>query len=351
MEFNFSVNALFKEKIVKVKNNLQLENYASDRRGDGDVVSKVSTVLDQMGIVSAKAQKLSVAITSAAKLRNTDHVVYVMTDPDGNKGHGTVVGILKVGSKKLFIYDLTGVQWEMEPLCVLDFYIHESKQRTGCGRLLFDYMLKDQGVSPNHLALDQPSESFLSFMCKHYGLDSIIPQINSFVIYDSFFEGRLDKGRGSSNHGAGSKNRTTVQSVKALSRSHEPTTPSYGRHSAKKAGSVMAEYMQDPSLMSQNGNRQNSLPTNQSPIKTNVNKMHAAEEINGSDSQAQIRPTSLPEKLSGPCSTAESSRPTGDQIDAPDVSDETAAQNGVGTLTPEEVPGKLDLKFHHTHLW
>ncbi|XP_026286566.1 alpha-tubulin N-acetyltransferase isoform X2 [Frankliniella occidentalis] len=255
MEFNFSINALFKEKIVKVKNNLLPENYSSDRRGDGDVVSKVADVLDKMGVVSAKAQNLPVAITSASKLRNTDHVVYVMTDPDGNKGHGTVVGILKVGSKKLFIYNMTGVQWEMEPLCVLDFYVHESKQRTGCGRLLFDYMLQDQRISPNHLALDQPSESFLSFMCKHYGLDSIIPQMNSFVVYDCFFDGRSDKGRGSSSHGStGSKTRTTVQSVKAYSRSHEPSTPSYGRHSAKKAGSVMAEYMQDPSLMSRNGN-------------------------------------------------------------------------------------------------
>lgn len=30
-------------------------------------------------------------------------------------------------------------------------------------------------------------------MCKHYGLDSIIPQTNSFVVYDSFFDGRSGK--------------------------------------------------------------------------------------------------------------------------------------------------------------
>ncbi|KAE8751821.1 hypothetical protein FOCC_FOCC001670 [Frankliniella occidentalis] len=352
MEFNFSINALFKEKIVKVKNNLLPENYSSDRRGDGDVVSKVADVLDKMGVVSAKAQNLPVAITSASKLRNTDHVVYVMTDPDGNKGHGTVVGILKVGSKKLFIYNMTGVQWEMEPLCVLDFYVHESKQRTGCGRLLFDYMLQDQRISPNHLALDQPSESFLSFMCKHYGLDSIIPQMNSFVVYDCFFDGRSDKGRGSSSHGStGSKTRTTVQSVKAYSRSHEPSTPSYGRHSAKKAGSVMAEYMQDPSLMSRNGNRHSSLPTNQSPVKTSAYKIQTAEEVNGLDSQAQMRPTSLPEKLNGPCSTSESNHPFETLVDVPDASGDNSIENGANAATPEEVPGKLDLKFHHTHLW
>lgn len=50
-----------------------------------DVVSKISTVLDKMGVVSAKAQGLPVAITSATKLRNTDHVVYILTDPEGNK--------------------------------------------------------------------------------------------------------------------------------------------------------------------------------------------------------------------------------------------------------------------------
>ena len=27
-------------------------------------------------------------------------------------------------------------------MCVLDFYVHESRQRMGCGRRLFDFMLK-----------------------------------------------------------------------------------------------------------------------------------------------------------------------------------------------------------------
>jgi len=58
------------------------------------------------------------------------------------RGHGTVVGILKVGPKKLFVYDLGGTQYEMEPLCVLDFYVHESKQRSGNGRALFEFMLQ-----------------------------------------------------------------------------------------------------------------------------------------------------------------------------------------------------------------
>jgi alpha-tubulin N-acetyltransferase 1 len=57
-------------------------------------------------------------------------------------GHGAVVGLLKTGSKKLFIYDHNGVQHELEPLCVLDFYVHESCQRRGYGRKVFEEMLR-----------------------------------------------------------------------------------------------------------------------------------------------------------------------------------------------------------------
>lgn len=36
------------------------------------------------------------------------------------------------------------MQYEVNPLCVLDFYVHESRQRTGCGKRLFEHMLKVQ---------------------------------------------------------------------------------------------------------------------------------------------------------------------------------------------------------------
>lgn len=55
---------------------------------------------------------------------------------------GAVIGILKIGNKKLFVYDTKGRVHEMEPTCVLDFYVHESRQRMGCGKLLFEYFLK-----------------------------------------------------------------------------------------------------------------------------------------------------------------------------------------------------------------
>lgn len=36
--------------------------------------------------------------------------------------------------------------------------------------------------------------------------------------------------------------------------------------------------------------------------------------------------------------------------DVLDAGGDASVHNGT-SLTPEEVPGKLDLKFHHTHLW
>ena len=53
-----------------------------------------------------------------------------------------VVGFLKVGAKHLYVYDSHGQVHERTPLCVLDFYVHESKQRSGYGKKLFDVMLE-----------------------------------------------------------------------------------------------------------------------------------------------------------------------------------------------------------------
>lgn len=59
-----------------------------------------------------------------------------------NSGKGSVLGLLKIGPKKLFLLDKKGSQNELNPVCVLDFYIHESCQRVGLGKLLFDHFLE-----------------------------------------------------------------------------------------------------------------------------------------------------------------------------------------------------------------
>ena len=52
-----------------------------------------------------------------------------------------VLGGLKVGHKSLFIRDQEGTYSNVKPLCVLDFYVHESCQRQGIGRRLFEVSL------------------------------------------------------------------------------------------------------------------------------------------------------------------------------------------------------------------
>lgn len=56
-------------------------------------------------------------------------------------GLGCVVGLLKTGSKNLFMFDETGTHYQLKPRCVLDFYVHESRQRMGLGNILYEYML------------------------------------------------------------------------------------------------------------------------------------------------------------------------------------------------------------------
>ncbi|EEB19613.1 conserved hypothetical protein [Pediculus humanus corporis] len=191
MEFNFNINNFFKDEITKVGSRLIPDNFTGDRREVQDCLSKVSYVLTILGEKSARAQGLQKVITSGEKLRNSDHIVYILIDPKGgSKGYGTVLGMLKMGLKHLYVFDTGGNNHEITTKCVLDFYVHESKQRMGLGKKLFEYMLKEEKTEPVHLAIDKPSPKFLSFLNKHYGLQNIIPQMNNFVVFEGFFTGR-----------------------------------------------------------------------------------------------------------------------------------------------------------------
>jgi alpha-tubulin N-acetyltransferase 1 len=108
-----------------------------------------------------QAQGLGAVITTAGKLVGSDHRIYLAVATDRE----TVLGLLKVGSKHLFIRvslpcpaegvkpcellcgacdamqnDSGGVK-EIDPLCALDFYVVESCQRQGIGNRLFEFML------------------------------------------------------------------------------------------------------------------------------------------------------------------------------------------------------------------
>lgn len=188
MEFKFNVNKLLPKKINKITHTLIPEDFKGDRRELSECQRQLTRVLDEMGEASARAQGLNKPITSALKLRDTDHVVYILVDNEANNGTGCVVGMLKIGSKNLFMFDETGIHYQLQPRCVLDFYVHESRQRIGCGNILYQHMLAEENLRPVKLAIDRPSEKFLAFLHKYYGLSRIIPQNNKFVVFQGFFD-------------------------------------------------------------------------------------------------------------------------------------------------------------------
>lgn len=49
-------------------------------------------------------------------------------------------------------------------------------------------MLEKEGVRPEKLGYDRPSEKLLGFLAKHYGLKRYVPQNNNYVVYNSYFE-------------------------------------------------------------------------------------------------------------------------------------------------------------------
>ncbi|XP_016371802.1 alpha-tubulin N-acetyltransferase 1-like isoform X3 [Sinocyclocheilus rhinocerous] len=187
MDFPFDLNALFPERITVLDNNLSAGRKA---HGRPDPLLQISTVIDELGKASSKAQQLPAPITSAAKLQANRHHLYLLKDGEQNGGRGVILGFLKVGYKKLFLLDQRGAHLETEPLCVLDFYVTETLQRHGYGLELFDFMLKHKRVEPEQMAYDRPSPKFLSFLEKHYDLKNSVPQVNNFVVFSGFFQSR-----------------------------------------------------------------------------------------------------------------------------------------------------------------
>ena len=142
----------------------------------------VEAVIDDLGQRSAKAQGLGAVITTVRKMLYTDQRVYV------HRTDRAINGMLKVGRKNLFIRDhQSGKMHEINPLCVLDFYVHESVQRGGIGKLLFEEMLRRERLDPVEFGYDRPSPKLIGFLRKHYGLVDYDPQPNNFVVFKAYF--------------------------------------------------------------------------------------------------------------------------------------------------------------------
>ncbi|XP_073643925.1 alpha-tubulin N-acetyltransferase 1 isoform X4 [Tursiops truncatus] len=190
MEFPFDVDALLPERITVLDQHLRppARRPGTTTPARVDLQQQIMTIVDELGKASAKAQHLPAPITSASRMQSNRHVMYILKDTSARMaGKGAIVGFLKVGYKKLFVLDDREAHNEVEPLCILDFYIHESLQRHGHGRDLFQYMLQKERVEPHQLAIDRPSQKLLKFLNKHYNLETTVPQVNNFVIFEGFF--------------------------------------------------------------------------------------------------------------------------------------------------------------------
>jgi GNAT superfamily N-acetyltransferase len=148
----------------------------------------LASLIDQLGERSARAQGLGAVITTYDKLLATrgSQRLYIVADLSKR----LALGMLKVGAKKLFIRTVSGAVKEIEPLCCLDFYVHESLQRQGVGKRLFARMLRGEGTSAAQLAYDRPSSKLLPFLARHYGLSRYVSQPNNYVVFAQYFDGR-----------------------------------------------------------------------------------------------------------------------------------------------------------------
>ncbi|KAG2434622.1 hypothetical protein HXX76_007517 [Chlamydomonas incerta] len=180
MEFDFVSLAFGGEQHISFWDSKRIATLKPD---DQELLTKL---LDAFGKKSAVAQGLGAPITDIYRLRSTDQRLYLYMYRESRKT--VVLGGLKVGSKRLFVRTGTADLREIEPICVLDFYVHESCQRQGVGKALFEHFLTAEGCDPAVLAYDRPSPKLLAFLKKHYGLDQYVPQSNNYVVYDRYWE-------------------------------------------------------------------------------------------------------------------------------------------------------------------
>ncbi|KAJ8973082.1 hypothetical protein NQ317_009172 [Molorchus minor] len=153
----------------------------------------------------------------------------------GMIGKGAVIGMLKTGKKGLYVFDKEGQHYQVSPPCILDFYIHESRQRAGLGKQLFEHMLKKEEIEPVKMAIDRPSDKLLGFLNKHYSLNSPVKQMNNFVVFDDFFPKTSEKNNTIDSDKSGDlKKKESANGLQSLS------SP-YGRYGAPRPPCSMGQ--------------------------------------------------------------------------------------------------------------
>ncbi|XP_063393550.1 alpha-tubulin N-acetyltransferase 1 [Cydia fagiglandana] len=326
MEWMIPVNDMLKDEITKVNYTLIPPGCQGDVRTVRIVQESLGKLIDSLGEQSATAQGLSKAITTAEKLRNAPtHVLYLLKDASAKNGDGEIIGFLKVSYKHLYLFDERDKVREVEPLCVLDFYVSGARQRRGNGRKLFDHMLQDTGSRPQDLAVDGPSSKMETFLAKNYGVDRLIRQSNNFAVSPAFFITSPDANKSGRN--------TPVIPTAAV-----------GRFAARKPPSSISDVIHGATdrvyVETNNGTPEDTPAPAPEPPK-----------IPTPEPEPEPAPEPVPEVPEVPASPSPE-RPTTLQV-APAVS---AAPSPAGSAAPRRDSqltdqGYFDVKFYHNKLW
>ncbi|EFO65197.1 Mechanosensory abnormality MEC-17-like protein [Giardia lamblia P15] len=175
MQFGFSVA----EAIGLQRSGVALLTDQSLRSMPLSQQKKVEIILDGMGRGSQAAQGLPSPVTNLAFIRDSHHFLFLAVDED------RCLGILKGGVKHLFMLDSQNETHEMDAMCCLDFYTHETVQRRGIGTRLFRAMELHTHISAHGWAFDRPSSKLLAFLSKVYGMQDFKAQSNNFFMLDA----------------------------------------------------------------------------------------------------------------------------------------------------------------------
>lgn len=192
MQFDFEVFQLLpqiSDDFILITSE-KLQELIHKSKNDKSIFLKcngIAKIIDEIGTSSSKSQKLNSIITTFAKFVSVRQNILVKIHKN------EIIGFIKTGIKSLCYHDQKGKYTTIKPVCVLDFFVNENCQRLGFGKEIFDKVLEVQQLFPWQLAIDKPSNKFLNFLKKHYNLCKYFPQNNNFVIFDKFFEIKIEK--------------------------------------------------------------------------------------------------------------------------------------------------------------
>ena len=145
----------------------------------------IKNLINEIGNLSSKEQGLKHIITTYSSFSTSDNnKIYLLINENEQKA----LGFIKIGYRKLFLWDRLGIQHEFNKICLLDFFVHPNCQRKGYGKIMIDKMLITENLEMKDIPIDRPSLLCLKFMEKHFNLKEFLPQSNNFVIFDQFWD-------------------------------------------------------------------------------------------------------------------------------------------------------------------